>query len=185
MEQEIVLQIHRCGQHLAGLLNDILDYAKGQAGRIRLSPRVVELPRLVEECVAVIKTQADEASVAIATQVDPEVDTIVADPLRVKQIVLNLLSNAVKHSPSGTIISVYVNLAESAVLLSVHDQGKGMTPEELEHLFEPYYQAADQTRGFGTGIGLAITKLLVDLHGGTIEIDSTPAWAVALSCGCR
>jgi signal transduction histidine kinase len=174
MEQEIVLQIHRCGQHLAGLLNDILDYAKGQAGRIRLSRRVVELPPLVEECVTLMKTQADEAQVAIATQVDPQIRRIVADPLRVKQIVLNLLSNAVKHSPSGTIISVNLHSAVNAVLVSVHDQGKGMTPEELEHLFEPYYQAADQTRGFGTGIGLAITKLLVDLHGGTINIDSTP-----------
>ncbi len=174
LQKDFVSEIDRCGQHLMALVNDILDYAKGQSGQIKLAPETIALPELVEQCVAMVQGRAAKAEVQVTTQVDPEVREIVADPLRLKQILLNLLSNAVKFSPAGGLVRIQVRAKDDDVLVSVRDTGTGMAPAELEHLFDPYYQAACGRRGIGTGLGLAITKLLADLHGGSIAVDSSP-----------
>jgi signal transduction histidine kinase len=174
LQKDFVTEIERCAQHLMALVNDILDYAKAQSGQIKLAVETVALPELVSQCVAMVQPRATRAEVKITAQVEPNVREISADPLRLKQILLNLLSNAVKYSPAGGLVRIEVRETDTATLLSVRDTGRGMTDSQIKHLFDPYYQVATSDQGIGTGLGLAITKLLVDLHGGSITVDSAP-----------
>jgi signal transduction histidine kinase len=174
LQKDFVTEIERCAQHLMALVNDILDYAKAQSGQIKLAVETVALPELVNQCVAMVQPRATRAEVKITAQIESNVREITADPLRLKQILLNLLSNAVKYSPAGGMVRIEVRETDTATLLSVRDTGRGMTDGQIEHLFDPYYQAATSDHGIGTGLGLAITKLLVDLHGGSITVDSAP-----------
>lgn len=174
LQTDFVNEIDRCGQHLMSLVNDILDYAKAEVGLIKLTLETVALPELADQCVAMVEGQASKEEVKLTKQVDPALREVVADPLRLKQILLNLLSNAVKYSPPGGLVRIQVRASRSDVLMSVRDTGRGITPEQMEHLFDPYYQATDGDSRTGTGLGLAITKQLVELHGGTISVESSP-----------
>ena len=174
LQKDFVSEIERCAQHLMALVNDVLDYAKAQSGQIRLAVETVALPELVNQCVAMVQPRAAKAEVKVTTQIEPNVREVAADPLRLKQILLNLLSNAVKFSPVDGLVRIEVRETDSATLLSVRDTGRGISGVQVEHLFDPYYQAVTSDRGIGTGLGLAITKLLVDLHGGSISVDSAP-----------
>jgi signal transduction histidine kinase len=118
--------------------------------------------------------RAAEAGVSITAQVDQTVREIVADPLRLKQILLNLLSNAVKFNEQGGFVRMQVRSDGKDVVISVRDTGRGIQPEQMQRLFDPYYQAAHGDQGIGTGLGLSIIKHLVELHGGTILVDSVP-----------
>jgi len=178
LERKFLMQIYESSEYLRTLLNDVLDYAKGQAGKISLSIQDVRLPGLVEECISVLRSHAAKRNVCIECEADSSVDAIQGDPLRVKQIILNLLSNAVKYSPTGRPVQVQLGTDGNDVLLSIQDNGKGMRPEAIRHLFEPFYRA-DDAGSVGTGLGLAIAKSLVELHGGGIAVDSQPG------CGTR
>jgi signal transduction histidine kinase len=174
VQQDFVADIDRCAKHLMALVNDILDYAKAEAGMIKLAPETVALPELVDQCITMAEPRAAEASVTIAAQVDPGVREIVADPLRLKQILLNLLSNAVKFNEQGGLVRMQVRADGKDVVISVRDTGRGIHTEQMERLFDPYYQAAHGDQGIGTGLGLSIIKHLVELHGGSIFVDSVP-----------
>jgi signal transduction histidine kinase len=174
LQKDFVSEIDRCGQHLMALVNDILDYAKAQSGQIKVAPEIVALPELVDQCVSMVAARAAKAEVKITTQIDAAVREIWADPLRLKQILLNLLPNAVKYSPAGGLVRIQVRPKGGDVVVGVRDTGRGITPAQLEHLFDPYYQATRGDARIGTGLGLAITKLLVGLHGGSISVDSAP-----------
>jgi signal transduction histidine kinase len=174
LQRDFVTEIERCSQHLMALVNDILDYAKAQSGQIKLALESVALQELVAQCVTMVEARAAKGEVQIVTQIDTKVREITADPLRFKQILLNLLSNAVKYSPTGGMVRIQVRATDQEVLFTVRDTGAGIAPGQIEHLFDPYYQAAQNDRGIGTGLGLAITKLLVNLHDGSISVDSSP-----------
>ena len=174
LQKDFVGEIDRCGQHLMNLVNDILDYAKAQAGLINLSLETVALPELVDQCVAMVEGPANKTEVKLTKQVEPALREIVADPLRLKQILLNLLSNAVKFSPSSGLVRIQVRPSGNDVLISVRDTGRGICDEEMGHLFDPYHQGADEDSRTGTGLGLGITKMLVELHGGSIAVESAP-----------
>jgi signal transduction histidine kinase len=174
VQQDFVADIDKCAKHLMALVNDILDYAKAEAGMIKLAPEAVALPELVHQCIAMAEPRAAEAAVTITAQVDPAVREVVADPLRLKQILLNLLSNAVKFNEQGGFVRMQVRTDGKDVVISVRDTGRGIAPEQLERLFDPYYQAAHGDQGIGTGLGLSIIKHLVELHGGSILVDSVP-----------
>jgi len=107
-------------------------------------------------------------------EADEAADRMVADSLRLKQILLNLLSNAVKYAPPGGAVRLQVQTSGDDVLFLISDEGPGMTEEEIAHVFEPFYQAGQTPASLGTGLGLGIAKLLVDLHGGSISLDSEP-----------
>ncbi len=172
VQQDFVSDVDECAKHLMALINDILDYAKAEAGMIKLSPETVALPALVDQCVTMAEPRAAEAGVTITAQVDPAVKEIVADPLRLKQVLLNLLSNAVKFNEEGGSVRMQVRADNEDVVISVRDTGRGIDPEKMERLFDPYYQAAHGDQGIGTGLGLSIIKHLVELHGGSILVDS-------------
>ena len=172
-QREFVGDIDEAAKHLLDLVNDILDYAKAEAGMIRIAPQPVALVELVNQCVTMVGPRADEAGICVTAQVDASLSEVIADPLRLRQILLNLLSNAIKYNSEGGSINVRIRPDEGGLYrISVRDTGRGISPEHLEHLFEPYYQAAVADQGIGTGLGLAIIKHLSELHGGKIEVES-------------
>jgi signal transduction histidine kinase len=172
-QRDFVQDIDEAAQHLLALVNDILDYAKAEAGMIKLAPQPVALPELVDQCVTMVSPRAKEAGVSVTAQVDSELSEIIADPLRLRQILLNLLSNAIKYNSEGGSVIVRIRPDEKKQFrISVRDTGRGIKPEHLEQLFQPYYQAAVADQGIGTGLGLAIIKHLAELHGGTIDVES-------------
>jgi len=171
-QKEFIQDVDDCGRHLLMLINDILDYAKAQAGQIKLAPEIVELHNLIDQCVSITEATKKHPGLQLTTQLDSSVREVVADPLRLKQILLNLMSNAVKYSPDNSVVRVQLQKDGEDILISVRDAGRGIAAEQVEHLFDPYYQAAYGDQGIGTGLGLAITKSLVEMHEGSIAVES-------------
>ena len=174
VQRDFVNDLDECAKHLMALINEILDYAKAEAGMIKLVHETVALPELVSQCIMMVEPAATEAEITITVQMDPAVGEMVADPLRLKQILLNLLSNALKFNERGGSVKIQVRANGGDVCISVRDTGRGVGAEQLEHLFDPYYQAAHGDGGIGTGLGLSIIKHLVNLHAGSISVDSVP-----------
>ena len=172
IQQDFLQDIDNASHHLMDLVNDILDYAKGESGMITIVPELVAMEELAGQCATMVKPKATEAGVTVTVQVSPEVNEIVADPLRIKQILLNLLSNAIKYTGLDGTVSLRVRSDGEHVRISVRDTGRGIAPEHLPHLFNPYYQAAREDQSIGTGLGLAIMKHLTELHGGTVTVES-------------
>ena len=174
VQREFIKDIDRSGKHLLALVNDMLDYAKAQAGQVKLALQSVDLRDALKQCRTIAETRAREANVNLVVQVEEDVPEISADPLRIKQIVLNLLSNAIKFTPAEGVVKLHAYSRDGDVLISVRDTGRGISPERMAYLFDPYQQAVKEDRGIGTGLGLAITKFLAELHGGEISVDSSP-----------
>ena len=170
-ESQFLTYIYECGQHLEALINDMLDYAKGQAGKIELSLEPTNVVEVIGECVDFVRIHSQKLQLEIRTNVEPAVGEIQADRLRLRQIILNLLSNAMKYSPPGSHIEVQVGIDSGQLRLGVIDRGQGMSAEQQAGLFQPFSQKGDVS---GTGLGLAICKLLVELHEGTITVNSQP-----------
>jgi signal transduction histidine kinase len=172
VQRDFLQDIDDAAHHLMDLVNDILDFAKAEAGMIEISPEPVALIELVEQCVDMVEPKAEQARVSVTAQVSPEVKEIVADPLRLRQILLNLLSNAIKFNEAGGVVNVKARADRDDVLISVRDTGRGIADDQKEMLFNPYYQAAHGDQGIGTGLGLSIIKHLTELHGGSITVES-------------
>jgi signal transduction histidine kinase len=176
--------IYTAGNHLLELINDILDLSKIEAGKMELRADTFDLHETVSSVERVMKGFASEARVQIATRVDEDVPQVCLDEGRLKQILFNLLSNAVKFSPQGGPVSVNVSfiprtespLGVDAVRIDVADQGIGIPPEELQRIFDEFYQTEHgrRSRKGGTGLGLSLTRNFVELHRGTIEVESSP-----------
>jgi signal transduction histidine kinase/CheY-like chemotaxis protein len=168
---EWVEHIHRSGQHLLGLINDVLDLAKIEAGRLDLSIERLDLALAVTESVAGLRPLADRKQITVETTIPPI--AIDVDRGRFRQIVYNLLSNAIKYTPIDGRITIEAVRANDEVRLSVIDTGVGIAAEDAAAVFEEFRQVGDlNTRQAGTGLGLALTKRLVEAHGGRIELLS-------------
>jgi len=163
------------GRYLLALINDILDLAKIEAGRVELHLEPVAPGEAVAEAVALVGPQALKRAIEIRTQVAASGD-VLADRGKLRQVLLNLLSNAVKFSPDGSAMHVGADDAPGAVRFWVRDEGPGMDETLLARLFQPFVQgeSALVKRHQGTGLGLAISKRLIEQHGGTIEVASAP-----------
>jgi signal transduction histidine kinase/CheY-like chemotaxis protein len=158
-------------QHLLGLINDMLDLAKIEAGRMELTTRPLDLRAAVAEVVDAVGPLAERKRLRLTTDVGPM--GVDADPVRLRQVLENLVSNALKFTPEDGQISVAALTREGEVSISVADTGVGIAPEDLEHVFEEFRQVGDETtRRGGTGLGLALTRRLVEAHGGHIEVSS-------------
>jgi signal transduction histidine kinase/DNA-binding response OmpR family regulator len=166
--------IHGSGLHLLDLVNDVLDLARVEAGRLDLKPVDFGLHDLVRQTVATMHPLADQKQLRIALEL-PDV-RIEADPSRLRQVILNLLSNAVKFTPAGGEIRVALEPGtRDDVVLTVADTGQGIPPGDIDRIFEAFHQAtaADmKVRHEGTGLGLALTRQLVEAHGGRISVTS-------------
>jgi len=173
---KFVENINIAGNHLLDLINDILDLSKIEAGRLELQPHPFDLRATIASVERVAKGICSSADVTLVTSVDDSLPIVVLDEGRTKQMLLNLISNAVKFSHPKSFVHLDVRHVpeENAVRLVVKDSGIGMPPEELPKIFDQFYQIEKQGSRQGTGLGLSLTKGFVELHGGTIAVESQP-----------
>ena len=172
--REYCSDIRSSGEYLLDVINDILDMAKIEAGRIRLDFEDLDLDTLLAEAMRVVSTRAEDKQVELVAKISPELG-LRADRRALKQIVLNLLSNAVKFTPSGGRVTMRGRAADDCIVLAIADTGIGIAKEALARLGRPFEQVESQlTKSHhGSGLGLAIAKSLVELHGGRMRIRST------------
>jgi signal transduction histidine kinase len=170
---EIILENCR---HLVRLLNDLLDLARSDAGRLAIVPRPTDLAPLIEETARTMRGQTDAASQTLTVHVEPGLPQVSGEADRVRQILVNLLTNAHDYSPEGASIDVSARVLGAEVEIAVADNGPGIPQPQLEHIFERFVRgdAGLTQRVGGTGLGLAIAKSLVELHGGSIGVESAP-----------
>ncbi|MBY5410092.1 PAS domain S-box protein [Rhizobium leguminosarum] len=175
---EYANDIGRSGRHVLDIVNDLLDISKIEAGEMDLDFDAVGLNEAVSEAVALIQPQANGQRVIIRTALSQSVPDVVADLRSIKQIALNILSNAIRFTPSGGQIVVSTSYeANGSVVLRVRDTGIGMTRSELDQAMKPFRQVSStqsRHRGDGTGLGLPLTKAMVDANRATFSINSTP-----------
>jgi signal transduction histidine kinase len=170
---EIILDNTR---HLVRLLNDLLDLARSDAGRLTIKPAPIDVGSLVEDAVRTMRSQTEAAGQVLSNEVETGLPQVNVDKDRIRQVLVNLLTNAHEYSPERAAIAVTAALRDGEVELAVSDDGPGMAADQLEHIFERFTRGdAGLTQHVGgTGLGLAISKSLVELHGGTIAAESTP-----------
>jgi signal transduction histidine kinase len=169
-----VSDVLEAGRHLLSLINDVLDLAKIEAGRMELELSSVAIPEILRSAVSMLSERASGAGLTLAIDTEPEEITITADERRVRQIVFNLLSNAVKFTPSGGRVDLSALAEDGRVEIAVADTGPGIPPEELERIFEEFEQATAGKKAEGTGLGLPLSRRLVELHGGRLWVESEP-----------
>jgi PAS domain S-box-containing protein len=168
-------QILKAGWYLLELINEVLDLALIESGKVTLSNEPVSLDEVMTECRAMIEPQARSRGIGLTFPLFEIPRFVNADRTRVKQVLINLLSNAIKYNRPNGSVAVEVALVRSVVRISVRDTGVGLTPEQLGQLFQPFNRLGKEaTTEEGTGIGLVVTKRLVDLMGGAIGVESTP-----------
>jgi signal transduction histidine kinase len=167
--------IHESGRHLLSLINDILDLSKIEAGRMDLEISSFHLPTALSNAMTLVRERAQRHGIALGLEVDARLGEFQADERKFKQIVVNLLSNAVKFTPDGGRVEVSAKLDTTSVAIAVKDTGIGIAPEDQAAVFEEFKQVGrDYTRkAEGTGLGLALTKRFVELHGGAIRLESS------------
>ena len=175
-QADYLKDIHSSGQHLLSLINDILDLSKIEAGRMELELSQFDLATALQNALTLVRERAMRHGIALGLEVGEGVGQVRADERKVKQIVLNLLSNAVKFTPDGGKVDVRARMDTDKVAVSVIDTGIGIAKDDLEMVFEEFRQAGrDYTKkAEGTGLGLALTKRFVELHGGSISLASEP-----------
>ena len=173
-QAEYLDDILASARHLLSLIDDVLDLAKVEAGLIDLQIVPFFLPTTLERAVNIMREgAARDDGIGISLSAAPDVATVVGDERRIRQVVFNLLSNAVKFTPAGGTIDVTVERADGEVRVCVSDEGPGVATEDQARIFEEFQQAAaGRQHGEGTGLGLALSKRLVELHGGRIWVDS-------------
>jgi signal transduction histidine kinase len=161
---------------LLTLINDILDLSKIEAGRMELEVSTFDLTSALSNAMTLVRERAQRHAISLAQQVEPQLGEITADERKFKQILVNLLSNAVKFTPDGGRIEVSACREEHNVVIAVHDTGIGIAAEDQATVFEEFRQVGrDYTnKQEGTGLGLALTKKFVELHGGRIWLESEP-----------
>ena len=165
--------IQQAGKHLLALITDILDLSKAEAGQFTLKPEAVPLEPTLEAVLLIVKGVATKKRIQLALDVPEAIGTVWADPVRFKQMLYNLLSNAVKFTAERGHVTLSARPAEAGVEIAVHDTGSGIRAEDLPKLFSEFSQLGPH-RHEGTGLGLALTKRLVELHGGSIHVQSEP-----------
>jgi len=174
--QRVALEkVHHSGKHLLGLINDILDLSKVEAGRMEARPARFALASLLRQSLEAVEPLAQRKELACRGIGLEEAPELVQDAAKVKQIVLNLLSNAVKFTKQGVVELCVERAGTEHVSISITDTGVGIAPEDLGMVFEPFRQVEATAREVGgTGLGLAISRKLAELMGGTLEVQSTP-----------
>jgi len=175
--REYASDIHGSGRHLLQVINDILDLAKVEAGQMVLHEARLDPALVMQGCVRLIKPRAAKSNVRLYTTFDPHLPVLLADEARLRQIGLNLLSNAVKFTKAGGRVSVSTGLdRHGGITIAVSDTGIGMTADEIAIALEPFQQVTSSISrtNEGTGLGLPLTKTLVELHAGWLDIASVP-----------
>jgi signal transduction histidine kinase len=170
-----VEDIHQSGLYALSLLNDLLDISKIEAGKFELNFTAVDVAEVVEECAASLQPLAKRARILLRTSLAPDLPSVVADPRRLKQILLNLLTNAIKFTNEGGQVIVSGSMVDGELRLRVRDNGVGMTKDEIAFAMQPFNQLDTAPRKqTGTGLGLPVTKALVDANRARLVLQSEP-----------
>jgi len=173
-QDEYLQDIVTSGRHLLSLINDILDLAKIEAGRMELEITDFDLPQAIDNSITLVRERAARRAITLATDVDPRLGEIKGDERKVKQVLLNLLSNAIKFTTEGGRVEVQAALADGFAEISVIDTGVGIAPADHETVFEEFRQVGSDyaKKHEGTGLGLTLSRRFVELHGGKIWVKS-------------
>jgi signal transduction histidine kinase len=172
-QEEYLKDIHASGQHLLSLINDILDLSKIEAGRMELELTDFNLPVTLDNALTLVRERAGRRGIALGLTIDVRLEQIRADERKIRQVVLNLLSNAIKFTPEGGRIQIRAVPVDGMVEISVSDTGVGIAPEDQEAIFEEFRQVGTAAKKVeGTGLGLALSRKFVELHGGRIWVES-------------
>jgi signal transduction histidine kinase len=166
--------IREAGRHQLSLINELLDLAKIEAGRMELELAQVAIPDVLRAAVSMHAERASRGGIELSLRTDPKEIVVIADELRVRQVVFNLLSNSVKFTPPQGRIDVSARLEGGNVEVAVADTGQGLSAEDLETIFEEFGQTTEGKQAEGTGLGLPLSRKLVELHGGRLWAESEP-----------
>jgi PAS domain S-box-containing protein len=182
--RDYAADIFTSGTHLLKLINEILDLSKLEAKQAELCEEDVDLAAIIQACTHLIEPQAQGAKIQVLTAIDSNLPLIRADDRRMRQILINLLSNAVKFTPEGGQVCVSAALTNGGVAIAVKDTGIGMAPEQIPSALEPFQQIDSKIsrRYEGTGLGLPLTKHFVELHGGSLTIESKLDIGTTVTC---
>jgi len=172
-QDEYLKDIYASGTHLLSLINDILDLAKIEAGRMELELTDFDLPTAIENALILVRERAGRRGITLQATVDERLGEVRADERKIRQVVLNLLSNAIKFTPEGGRIEIRAASVDGAVEVAVADTGVGIAPEDQEAVFEEFRQVGSSAaKQEGTGLGLALCRKFVELHNGRICVTS-------------
>jgi PAS domain S-box-containing protein len=174
--REYASDIHESGRHLLAIINDILDLSRVEAGQTALNESMLEIEKLVAACLILVRGKAHAGGLTISVEAPGAVPEIIGDERLLKQTLLNLLSNAIKFTPKGGAIRITTKAMPTGIEIEVMDSGIGMSASELEKVAKPFVQLENWlVRKYeGTGLGLSIAKAFCELHGGRLDITSTP-----------
>ena len=188
-QRESVEHILKSGEHLLDLINEILDLSQIEAGKLSLTIEPIRLDLVIKEAIELVQTMANEYDVSVVSEVDSDEEIhVVADQLRLKQVLLNLLSNGIKYNKPGGKVGIEVVSSKKEHQIVVRDTGIGIEKKDLQSLFEPFNRLGAKAMDIeGTGIGLTITKRLVEVLNGSLDIESEPgkgsAFTVTMPAG--
>jgi len=173
-QKEYIGDIISSSKHLLDLITDILDLSKIEAGKMELEPAEFNLKKLIEASLSMFREKALKHGIKIKSLVGKDIGNITADQRKIKQCLFNLLGNAVKFTPDGGMVGVAAKKGKDSVEISVEDTGIGISKEDQLRLFQPFQQleAAFTKKYAGTGLGLSLCKKFVELHGGSIWVES-------------
>jgi signal transduction histidine kinase len=181
-QDEYLKDIYASGQHLLSLINDILDLSKIEAGRMELEVTDFDLPSAIDNALILVRERASRRGITLGRAIDDRVGTVRGDERKVKQVLLNLLSNALKFTPEGGRIDVRAAMNDGMAEIAVADTGVGIAPEDQEAIFEEFRQVGTADKKVeGTGLGLALSRKFIELHGGRIWVQSQPGKGSTLS----
>jgi PAS domain S-box-containing protein len=182
--EEYIGDIRRSAEHLLSIINTILDLSKIEAGRMDVHAEPLDVERMLTDCYNLVRERAIRRAITIELQVSENIPVLFADPTKMRQVLINLLTNAVKFSHENTTITVHAaEDAQGGIAITVRDRGVGMTPEQLKIAMEPFGQVdnALSRKVEGTGLGLPLTKALIELHEGGMEIETAPGEGTAIT----
>jgi GAF domain-containing protein/anti-sigma regulatory factor (Ser/Thr protein kinase) len=172
-QEEYLRDIYASGQHLLSLINDILDLSKIEAGRMELEATDFDLPSAIDNALTLVRERATRRGITLGRTIDDRLGMLRGDERKVKQVLLNLLSNALKFTPEGGRIDVSAHLQDGAAEIAVADTGVGIAPEDQEAIFEEFRQVGTADKKVeGTGLGLALSRKFIELHGGRVWVKS-------------
>ena len=166
--------IRQSGVHLLGVINDLLDFSKLEAGRLELHMEAVAVRQIIDKCVRMMRQEAESENVTLIAKLEDIDDAIHADEQKVTQIVLNLLSNAIKFTPAGGVVTVSLREFKDGIDIQVADSGIGMSDNDIRTALSPFGQvdSALNRQHAGTGLGLPLSRSLAELHGGSLKVES-------------
>jgi PAS domain S-box-containing protein len=173
---EYAHDIHSSGAHLLGIINDILDLSKVEAGRVELIEEIVDIQSIVKGVTLLLRERVANAGLTLKVELPDTLLLIRADERKLKQVLMNLLANAVKFTPAGGVITVWASIDAQGLIMEVRDTGIGIAPEDVDRALSPFGQVDSRLsrRYEGTGLGLPLARALAELHGGRLSLHSAP-----------